>query len=148
MIKFSDILLESSEKIKCNHCGWSWKKSEGGKDLHVCHKCGHDSNPNSLDTFAQTRLIGATKISDNAKKKGGPSMLTYHHFVVKLPYYKKAAKGWSKEDRESAVKEYGDLLEELYSTKDSVKIDQTAFQKLVGKIEVLGELVIKYDEIY
>ena len=45
MIKFSDILLESSEKIKCNHCGWSWKKSEGGKDLHVCHKCGHDNEP-------------------------------------------------------------------------------------------------------
>jgi hypothetical protein len=92
--------------------------------------------------------MGATKIAEGAKERGGNALLTYNHFVVKLPYYKKAAKGWSKEDRESAVKEYGDLLEELYSTKDSVKIDQTAFQKLVGKIEVLGELVIKYDEIY
>ena len=40
MIKFSDILLESPEKIKCNHCGWSWKKSEGGKTPNVCNKCG------------------------------------------------------------------------------------------------------------
>ena len=136
MIKFSDILLESPEKIKCNHCGWSWKKSEGGKDLHVCHKCGHDSSPNSLDTFAETRLKGATKISDNAKKKGGPSMLTYHHFVVKLPYYKKASEG--KLDLEKAKKEY----EETYK-KISLNMSQIEFQREVGRLEVLGELLIK-----
>ena len=45
MIKFSQLLNESSEKIKCDHCGWSWKKSEGGKDLYICHKCGHNNNP-------------------------------------------------------------------------------------------------------
>ena len=93
MIKFSDILLESSEKIKCNHCGWSWKKSEGGKDLHVCHKCGHDCKPGSFDEFAQTRMKGADKIATTAKEKGGLAMLTYHHFNVKKPYYKKAAEG-------------------------------------------------------
>lgn len=98
--------------------------------------------------FDESRLMGATKIADGAKERGGNALLTYNHFVFKLPYYKKAANGWSKEDRESAVKEYSKLLDELYSTKDSVKIDQTAFQRLVGKIEVLGELVIKYDEIY
>ena len=47
----------------------------------------------SFDTFAEKRLGGATKIADGAKEKGGPSMLTYHHFVVKLPYYKDAAEG-------------------------------------------------------
>lgn len=39
-------LLESS-KIKCQKCGWSWKKSEGGDDLYVCHKCGHNNEPKS-----------------------------------------------------------------------------------------------------
>ena len=43
--------------------------------------------------FATKRLEGATKISDNAKAKGGPAMLTHYHFVVKLPHYEKASKG-------------------------------------------------------
>jgi hypothetical protein len=43
--------------------------------------------------FAKKRLEGATKISDNAKAKGGDAMLTHYHFVVKLPYYEKASKG-------------------------------------------------------
>ena len=85
---------------------------------------------------------GAEKISNNAKEKGGLSMLTYHHFVVKLPYYKKASEG--KLNMEDAEKEYKQLLEKLYSsTKKGMNIGQVEFQKLVGKIEVLGELLIK-----
>jgi len=69
-------------------------------------------------------------------------MLTYHHFVVKLPYYKKAAEG--KMDFEKARKEYHELVEQLHkATKGDMKIQQVDFQKLVGKIEVLGELLIK-----
>lgn len=98
--------------------------------------------------FSEARLAGAAKIADGAKERGGNAMLSYHHFVVKLPYYKKAAKGWTKADRDATVTKYNQLIDELYSTKSSVKIDQTAFQKLVGTIEVFGELVIKYDEIY
>ena len=45
----------------------------------------------SFDTFAEKRLGGASKIAEGAKEKGGPAMLTYHHFKVKLPYYEKAA---------------------------------------------------------
>jgi hypothetical protein len=41
-------------------------------------------------------------------------------------------------------KEYKKLLEQLYnSTKDGMDIKQIQFQELVGKIEVLGELLIK-----
>jgi hypothetical protein len=98
--------------------------------------------------FDESRLMGATKIAENAKERGGNAMLTYNHFVVKLPYYKKAKTGWTVEDRDSAIKEYNNLIDELASTKDTVKIKQTDFQKLVGKIEVLGELIIKYNEIY
>ena len=96
-----------------------------------------------FEEFADTRLGGAQKIASNAKEKGGPSMLTYHHFNVKLPYYKKAAEG--KLDLQATEKEYKDLLNQLYkATKTNMNIEQVAFQKLVGKIEVLGELLIKY----
>lgn len=95
-----------------------------------------------FEEFAETRMGGAEKISNNAKEKGGLSMLTYHHFVVKLPYYKKASEG--KLNMEDAEKEYKQLLEKLYSsTKKGMNIGQVEFQKLVGKIEVLGELLIK-----
>ena len=97
---------------------------------------------NKIEDFAETRESGAEKIADNAKKKGGFAMLTYHHFVVKLPYYKKAAEG--KLDFEQAKKEYHQLLEKLYkATKGDLNIQQVEFQRLVGKIEVLGELLIK-----
>ena len=33
------------EKIECDNCGWSWKIAEGGNDLFICHKCGHDNEP-------------------------------------------------------------------------------------------------------
>ena len=95
-----------------------------------------------IEDFAETREAGAEKIADNAKKKGGLAMLTYHHFAVKLPYYKKAAEG--KLDYEKAKTEYHDLLEKLHkATKGDLNIQQIEFQKLVGKIEVLGELLIK-----
>ena len=85
---------------------------------------------------------GAKNISDTEKEKGGISLLTYHHFVVKLPYYKKASEG--KLTKETMEKEYKKLLEKLYeSTKDGMNIKQIPFQELVGKIEVLGELLIK-----
>lgn len=98
-----------------------------------------------LESFAETRLGGAEKIADNAKEKGGAALLTYHHFEVKLEYYEKAAKGDL--DMGDAKKEYKDLLEKLYlTTKDDVDIEQIAFQELLGKMEVLGELIIKENE--
>lgn len=95
-----------------------------------------------LEKFADKRYDGAKKISDNAKEKGGLAMLTYHHFKVKLPYYEKASEG--KLDIEDTKKEYKDLLEKFYSaTKSGMNIEQIAFQELLGKLEVLGELIIK-----
>jgi hypothetical protein len=97
----------------------------------------------SFDEFATKRLGGAEKIVNNAKEKGGPSMLTYHHFKVKLPYYKNASEG--KFNIEEGKKEYKELLKKLYqSTKGEMNIEQVEFQKLVGLIEVLGELIIKH----
>ena len=33
------------EKIECDNCSWSWNIVDGGDDLFVCHKCGHDNSP-------------------------------------------------------------------------------------------------------
>jgi hypothetical protein len=102
----------------------------------------NESETKSFEKFADTRMGGAKKISDTAKEKGGFSLLTYHHFRVKLPYYKKASEG--KFNMEEGKKEYKELLKKLYqSTKGEMNIEQVEFQKLVGLIEVLGELIIK-----
>ena len=47
MIKLKTILQESiiGNKIHCNKCNWNWKIADGGADLYVCHKCGHDNTP-------------------------------------------------------------------------------------------------------
>lgn len=97
----------------------------------------NESKEESFETFAEKRLGGATKIADNAKEKGGPSMLTYHHFVVKLPYYKKASQG--KFDLDKIKKEFSETLKKI-----SMDMGQVEFQKEMGRLEVLGELIIKH----
>lgn len=95
-----------------------------------------------FEEFAATRLIGATKITDAAKAKGGSALLTYHHFKVKLPYYKKASEG--KFNIDSMQKELSTLIQELVKgTSSKIKLNQVKFQIIVGKIEVIGELLIK-----
>ena len=96
----------------------------------------------SFQEFAKTRLAGATKIAEAAKEKGGPAMLTYHHFNPKLPYYKKAAEG--KFDPDKFQKELNDNLKKLNSgLSGNISMKQVEFQKVMGIIEVLGELIIK-----
>ena len=90
----------------------------------------------AFQDFAEKRFKGAKKIADGAKEKGGVSMLTYHHFQVKLPYYTKAEKG--KMDIEAAKKEF----EKTYK-KISLGMTQIEFQREVGRLEVLGELILK-----
>ncbi len=137
-MKLIDIITEGKDKrINCGYCDWSWKESEGGKEKYLCNKCGHDNTPGSFDEFAHTRMKGANKIAMTAKEKGGDAMLTYHHFHVKNPYYKKAAEG--KFDLAATKKEFDQCVKDLSSD-----MQQVAFQKLVGRIEVLGELIIKH----
>jgi len=44
---WTDSLNEAivGNKIVCDNCGWSWKIKDGGNDLFLCHKCGHDNTP-------------------------------------------------------------------------------------------------------
>ena len=39
------------EKIECDNCGWNWNIVDGGNDLYMCHKCGHDNEPENGDPF-------------------------------------------------------------------------------------------------
>lgn len=94
------------------------------------------NKPDTFESFADTRESGAEKIADNAKKKGGLALLTWHHFKVKLPYYKKAAAG--KFDLDAAKKEFDDTYKKI-----STSMTQIEFQREVGRLEVLGELIIR-----
>ena len=103
------------------------------------------SEDESIQEFSENRLAGATKISKAAKEKGGDALLTYHHFHVKLPYYQKSVDG--ELNMRELKKEYDDLMTDLYeATRKSMNITQIEFQELVGKIEVLGELLIENDK--
>ena len=45
----------TATKVICDGCGWSWDKKDGGDDLYMCHKCGHDNTPES-DPFGLNEL--------------------------------------------------------------------------------------------
>jgi hypothetical protein len=100
-----------------------------------------EEKESNFEEFAQKRFDGASKISENAKEKGGAAMLTYHHFIVKLPYYKKASEG--KFDIKESKIDFKENLDKLCELTKDVDMEQIEFQKLVGIIEVLGELIIK-----
>jgi hypothetical protein len=90
----------------------------------------------TFEDFAKKRGEGAAKIASNAEEKGGLSMLTYNHFKVKAPYYDKASKG--KFDEKKAKQEFNQTL-----SKISLNMSPVEFQKEVGRLEVLGELLIR-----
>jgi len=90
----------------------------------------------SIEDFAGTRLKGAEKITNTTLEAGGLSLLTYKHYKVKLPYYKKAAAG--KLDKDAAKKEFEKTLKSV-----SLSMTQNEFQTEVGRLEVLGELLIE-----
>ena len=99
-----------------------------------------------FEEFSEHRLEGATTITHNAEEKGGDALLTYHHFKVKLPYYEQAVDGKFNVTRAKA--HFEDLVDELvYATSDGIDMEQIEFQELMGKIEVVGELLIKSKDL-
>lgn len=105
-------------------------------------KQSSQSTDKELEDFSKKRGEGAMTIAENAKEKGGLSMLTYYHFDVKEPYYKSAAEG--KLDFVEAEKELKGLISEVNNGIQDMSIGQIDFQKKVGRIEVLGELLIEH----
>ena len=95
-----------------------------------------ETKKETFESFADTREAGAEKIATTAHKKGGLALLTWHHFKVKLPYYKKAAAG--KFDLEAAKREFDATYKKI-----STSMTQIEFQREVGRLEVLGEIIIR-----
>ena len=54
----------TDKKIICDKCDWSWDIADGGDDLYICHKCGHDNTPKSQSNL--NRLLEKFK---NCKNK-------------------------------------------------------------------------------
>ena len=96
-----------------------------------------ETKKETFEEFAKTRGKGAEKIAEDAQSKGGLAMLTYNHFKVKAPYYDKATKG--KFDVKQATAEFNSIKSGI-----SLSMTPTEFQKQVGKLEVLGELILRY----
>jgi hypothetical protein len=143
----SKILTFSQMMEGKNPCWTGYKqlgtKTKDGKQVPNCVPVDEElESTESLETFSENRLAGASKIAQGAKEKGGDALLTYHHFVVKLPYYEKGVDGQL--DFAQIEAEYKKKLNELYmATKNEMNIGQIEFQELVGEIEVLGELLIR-----
>jgi len=95
--------------------------------------------------FAEARHKGAKDIADKAQKKGGPAILTYHHFVVKLPYYGTAIAGGFNPLK--AAEELRAIVAEVGNGSGTwSRAEQIGFQELIGRLEVVGELLIKWNE--
>ena len=41
--------LVTATEVICDNCGWEWAIKDGGDDLYICHKCGHDNTPTQLN---------------------------------------------------------------------------------------------------
>lgn len=135
ILDYSKFLNEASKKDSLISYHFDEESfSEGSKEAKAFEK------------FSQNRLEGATKISANAKEKGGDAMLTYHHFRVKLPYYTEAAKG--KFDAEDTEEKLENKISELVKgLSGKLSISEVEFQKIMGEIEVLGELLLKFKSL-
>lgn len=47
----------TADKVICDTCGWSWKKSEGGDDPYVCHKCGYNNSEDNEDYIGEKVMV-------------------------------------------------------------------------------------------
>jgi len=56
-MKLINILKElvTNMEIICDNCGWRWKIKDGGDDLYICHKCGHDNTLKELKEEKEKR---------------------------------------------------------------------------------------------
>jgi len=106
------------------------------KLLNLLFESNKKKSNDDFEDFAETRGDGAEKIANTAHQKGGLALLTWHHFKVKAPYYKKATNG--KFNLKEAKREFSQT-----KAKISLSMSPIEFQREVGRLEVLGELIIR-----
>jgi len=91
--------LTGNDQIKCENCGWSWKKSESDtNDVYTCHKCGYNNAPYLLasDGKPLTVFHGSTKAFEKFKPQG------YHNF-----FYFAASRDWVKKFAQKEPNAFG-----------------------------------------
>ena len=90
------------DKIECDKCNWSWKIKDGGNDLFICHKCGHDNeflNENK-DHFGINKFI--KEVAKEVLNEG-----KYDSLVTKLAGY--TLNAWKGDFEDSQNKGYFSL---------------------------------------
>lgn len=96
------------------------------------------SVPNN-EKFVDKRKAGAAEIAQKAAAKGGYAELTAWHFKAKAPAYKEALKAIKKDEPIAFFEsKFRELLSKLHSS-----MNQKQFQKLMGELEVWGEVMIQ-----
>jgi hypothetical protein len=105
--------------------------------LNVVSETKQDTN----EEFVKKRKSGAAEIAKKASSKGGASKLTAWHFEAKAGPYAEAERAimdgkpvsfFEKKDREA--------MRTLHS---SGMRDQKTFQRLMGELEVWGEILLQ-----
>jgi hypothetical protein len=54
--------MVTKTSVICDKCGWKWKKKDGGKDLYMCHKCGHDNTPTLNEEEKPKKRVPITRV--------------------------------------------------------------------------------------
>lgn len=89
--------------------------------------------------FFTTRKSGAQKIAIEAQTKGGPSLLTAWHFKAKSNPYQEVLTA-IKQNKPQTFFEFK-FRSTLNKLKPNLKLTQEQFQKIVGELEVWGEVI-------
>jgi nicotinic acid mononucleotide adenylyltransferase len=76
--KLQEIVTDT--EVICDGCGWHWPIADGGDDLYICHKCGHDNTPSlnevgegSAEPFTWKPEGNLTSFINNLKKRAPDS---------------------------------------------------------------------------
>ena len=78
------------DEIICDNCGWNWKIVDGGDDLYICHKCGHDNTPlkNYLQEARYKRFLNEGWDSSKGKVIGDFVTYVSEYLSVSKPKIK------------------------------------------------------------
>ena len=104
----------------------------------VAEKVIKDHGNPEDQAFFEKRAAGAMKIQKQAAAKGGPSKLTAIHFKAKEAPYRMCLKNL--DSKAFAEKKAAECYRKLSSWKH---LTQDQFQKLMGELEVYGEVFLK-----
>jgi hypothetical protein len=69
--------------VICDECGWEWELQDGGKDVFLCHECGHDNSPEFMNEAEKAKGDRGpldndaieTGLKNKAKESGVPLAL-------------------------------------------------------------------------